>query len=609
MKKSVVAVATKSSSALLFLRGKGKSLPAALSVLPQSICNTQGSYSNRIHGVRSVLKASGWQRALYTSCTGSVCWHSTSHPGSDDALPQEWAKFSAYMRHDGFSELCEKMYTEMVQLEENEESLIPLKVRGFEYTLLPEDGYQSVYRVPQNSSMVEPERIIYTKDLLEHLHGDRVDIEALKISYSGDQIMLLVRTDDGDSHVFIRDMKDKRTVIQSHIRNAMNVEFDRDGRVYFTVPGRTGVPSSVMVADAIQSSTNEASAELPRCVFNDDDPKNFVGLQRTKDWEYLCINSNSKISSEVYIIDGIHDDVVCIQERMPGIEYAVEHCQGHLILLSNHGDGLDPHIYTAKVDRAVSGRISVGEWHKAYSPQAGSFIIDMTVHQHGITVIEKSFPAIPSVKVLPIETTFSDVLALNSPYTLPLPEWVMDVQFGCNEEYQSPCVELELQSPIIPSIHVEWNLLSKQINEVSRHRDEYFTRDLEHKLGHYSATRVPLKFKDGLSIPLTLVYRNDVTNPSKCLFIAYGAYGDTLDMSHQTFLFPLLDRGWKVFFVHCRGGGEMGKAWYQSGRVPNKKCTEIDLRACIKTMIDNGTVLSKYIHYSNKYESDLIIIT
>ena len=599
MKKSVLAVA-KRGSPLFSLRETGKSVPATLAVLPQSIYSASGSGSSRIYGGHDILKASDWQRALNTSCRGKIRLHSTSHLVVDDELSKEWAKFSAYMRRDGFSQLCEKMYTEMVQLEENEESLVPLKVQGFEYTLVPEDGYESVYRVQQHAGMVEPERLIHTRDLLEHLHGDRVDIEALKISYSGDQIMLLVRTDDGESHVFIRDIKNKRTVIQSHILNAMNAEFDKDGRIYFTVPGSVGTPSKVMVVDAMQSSNDESTVEPPRCVFNDDDPRNFVGLQRTKDWEYVCINSNSKLSSEVYIIDGMNNDAVLIQERKPGIEYAVEHGHGHLMIISNHSDGLDPHIYTAKIDRAVSGRISIGEWQKAYTPQAGSFIIDMTVHQHGITVIEKSFPAITSVKVLAIDTAHSDVLTLNSPYAVPLPGWVMDVQFGCNEEYQSPCVELELQSPILPSIHVEWNLLLKKIKEVSRHQEEYFTRDLEHKLGRYSATRVPLKFKDGLSIPLTLVYRNDVTNPSKCLFIAYGAYGDNLDMSHQTFLFPLLDRGWKVIFVHCRGGGEMGKIWYQSGRVPNKKCTEIDLRACIKTMIDNGTVLSKYIHYNNK---------
>ena len=519
-------------------------------------------------------------------------WFGTDE-GGKPFMDTERYLFEEYVKEHRLSALADVLEKEMFQEElDDEQRQIPIRAGGFEYSFQCPGEYPALYRTPyaghghllQKQEEEEPELVLDTSELCAIANKKRIDLQALKISRQGNSLIILAHL-DGVPHVFTRDLNRRRTILQDHIHGAMDVEYDMNDEIYFTRPDELGRPSKVYAAPYRTEDHGVTENHTSRLVFEDTDKRNFVGIQRTKDWKYICINSVSKTSSEVHLVDSETNKVVLVRAREANCEYVVEHAHDHLLLVSNHEDVHENRLYVAKISRQ-GNHIQIAPWTPApyRLNKEDAFLSDVTVHASACTLLEKLPNGLPRIRVLPFSLQSGNILSFDNHYDVPLPEWTLDVQFGSNEEFTSDRVELELQSPILPPIFLDWDLKSRQI---------FCQSSLDHaeiNLQQYTAIRVPLQSSQGHAIPLTLTYRNDAQNPSKCLFVVYGAYGENLDMAYQSHIFPLLQRGWKIVYVHVRGGGENGRAWYHAGRVPHKINSEIDLYECIKQLIDKGTI-------------------
>jgi oligopeptidase B len=107
--------------------------------------------------------------------------------------------------------------------------------------------------------------------------------------------------------------------------------------------------------------------------------------------------------------------------------------------------------------------------------------------------------------------------------------------------------------------------------------------------GDYVTSRQWATAADGTQIPISLVHRRDTVLPAPCLLYGYGAYEISIDPSFSHHRLSLLDRGVAFAIAHIRGGGEMGRAWYEGGRMEHKTNTFGDFIACAHHLIDNGT--------------------
>lgn len=511
---------------------------------------------------------------------------STGKTSTESWMTTERSLFEKYTKQHHLLRLAKVMRHEMAQEEmDNLEAHLPISVGEYEYFIESHGKFPRIYRMPREGEGEDQEIVFDTNELVALFHQDDLELCALKISRQSDKLLLLVLV-GGRSRVVVRDIEAHETIIQDHIHNAMNIEYDRNGTIYYTCPDNLGRPSKVF---AVQARSLEQLKErpVPNLLFEDTDERNFVGIQRTKDWQYICINSTSKTSTEVRIVDPVMEDLLLVKEREMHCEYVVEHAHGHLVIMSNHGDLMQNNLFLAKIERRGDS-LRIGKWTSVPHcvPGEEAFLTDVTVNEYACTLLEKTPSGLPRMRVLPFHTVQDDEMTFGPSYHIPLPEWALDVQLGSNEDFASTRVEFELQSPILPPIHLEWDLKTREI--CSKVSTEVSLEHAKMKLEHYTAIRTLLKSDKGHAIPLTLAYRNNAQNPSKCLFVAYGAYGETLNMGYQSSIFPLLNRGWKVVFVHIRGGGEKGRAWYHAGRMPTKVNSETDLYECIKKLTEKG---------------------
>ena len=103
---------------------------------------------------------------------------------------------------------------------------------------------------------------------------------------------------------------------------------------------------------------------------------------------------------------------------------------------------------------------------------------------------------------------------------------------------------------------------------------------------------------DGTRVPMSLVYRPDLVGgqgadgPAPCLLYGYGSYEVSIDPTFSSLRLSLLDRGFVFAIAHIRGGGEMGRSWYEHGKLEDKPNTFTDFIACARALIDEGWTTS-----------------
>lgn len=309
---------------------------------------------------------------------------------------------------------------------------------------------------------------------------------------------------------------------------------------------------------------------------------------------------------QVYIVhdsdDAVH--VQCLAERRRNIEYFFEHHKGSVaqgnsaLFLSNRDGDAEYDLFEATLTPKKSSlEIDVGEWNVVLKGSSQNTIDDMTVNRDACTLLRRC-DGRQVVQVIP----FGDdgKLSRKDIYTIPTPEWALDLKFGPNENYDSEEVELLLSSPVRPTVNAVWHLKELRLDLPTTPIS--VSNIVERIAASVLYCSLP---EEGIDIPITLVEAKATQGkPSPCLLISYGAYGQSLDLDYQSFIIPLLDRSWKIAFCHIRGGGEYGKAWHSAGRGECKQNSVNDLHACCTFLLENGTLLSHIIscglvHFNN----------
>lgn len=131
-----------------------------------------------------------------------------------------------------------------------------------------------------------------------------------------------------------------------------------------------------------------------------------------------------------------------------------------------------------------------------------------------------------------------------------------------NPQADSEELRFGYTSMTTPSSTYQWNMQTKEKQLLKQQEVKGFKHDL------YESERIWVKAQDGVEVPVSLVYRKDLFKKGEnpILIYGYGSYGSSIDPSFSSARLSLLDRGFVYAIVHVRGGGELGKRWYNQGK-------------------------------------------
>ncbi len=194
-----------------------------------------------------------------------------------------------------------------------------------------------------------------------------------------------------------------------------------------------------------------------------------------------------------------------------------------------------------------------------------------------LLVLHERADAVPRLRVL---------AAGGAPVEIPLPEAIHAVFGDENPEFDPPAFRYHYQSPITPDSVYDYDF--KSAASTLRKRLEVKGYDP----GLYTTERIHAVASDGTHVPISLVYKKglkaDARKPNPLLLYAYGSYGASIPLVFRGSLISLLDRGVVFAQAHIRGGGDLGKAWHEAGRMATKMNTFTDFIACGEELEKDG---------------------
>ncbi len=306
-------------------------------------------------------------------------------------------------------------------------------------------------------------------------------------------------------------------------------------------------------------------------VHHETDEAFFVGVGMSRSRRFIEITLDSKITSEVRLLaaDQPTDEFWTVAPRRRGIEYTVSHHGERLYVVTNE-DAVNFRVFEVQLARAQREH-----WVETI-PHRPEIKLDAVHCFAGHLVIARRERGLPVLSVVSLSTGHE--------HDIEMPEPVYDTWTGTNLEFDTNVLRLIYTSLITPYSVYDYDLDSRERTLCKQIKVHGYDPS------RYVSARVNAVAPDGTEIPVSLVHRADLdrSRPAPTLLLGYGAYGHSYDPSFSSTRVSLLERGMIFALAHVRGGGEMGRPWYDAGKLENKPNTFHDFIACAQMLVDQG---------------------
>ncbi len=463
-----------------------------------------------------------------------------------------------------FKPFEDALYKEMLGRIKQTDVSAPYLQRGYWLYQRTEEGKQYRVLCRKKGTLAAPEEVILDVNKLSE--GQKF-MSLGVFQYSDDNAMVAYSTDVNGHRDYDFHLKNLATgeEIKTPVGKVADVSWAADNRTIFYVTEDEAKRSYRLYRYTL-------GEKEPALIFEEKDELFDVGIERSHDGKYLFAGSVSKRSSEFRFLaaDQPKGEFTIIAPRREEIEYYPEHRDGVFYLRTNDG---------AKEYRVVTAPVAtpgVEHWKEFIPGHEGRKIEDFQPFEKFAVLFERE-GGLTQLRVL-------DDPAKPTGKLLALPEQAFEVNPAENPEYQTETYRFDYQSPVTPPSVFDYHVATGTQTLVKR----------TEVLGGYDPAKYVVERKevtatDGTKVPLDIVRRKDVALDGKapCWLYGYGSYGVSIDPSFSANNVSLLDRGVIYAIGHIRGGGELGEAWRDAGRMMTKKNTFTDFVACADYLADN----------------------
>jgi len=473
---------------------------------------------------------------------------------------------AAKMAHT--EELQQQIFQEMIGRIKQDDMSAPFFDNGYYYYTRFEEGGEYPIFCRRKGSMDAAEEIILNVPVLAKNH---VYFRVGSYSVSPDNTTLAFTVDTMGRRMHSIYLKDLNTgiITPTKVENAAgDVEWAADNETIFF----TTVDPQTLRYDHVRRY-NIRSGKQPYVVYYEaDETYYYMGVSKTKDQRYLIITCQSTVSNEIRILEADNPTGTfrVFQVREPNQEYFVEHHNGIFYILTNYQA---ENFRLMKTPANITGREN---WQEVIAHRPDVLIESIEVFDEFVVLQERT-NALPQMRVIKIKTGDEHYIAFE--------EEAFGAFINVNRMMDTDIFRFSYTSPTTPSTIYDYNMNTRQQTQVWQ----------QTVLGNfnpenYTTRRFFVDARDGARVPVTLVCRTDInlshTNP--LLQVGYGAYGASITPRFNSSIISLLDRGFIYSIAHVRGGQEMGRAWYEDGKLLNKTNTFNDFIDVSLHLIENN---------------------
>jgi len=326
-------------------------------------------------------------------------------------------------------------------------------------------------------------------------------------------------------------------------------------------------------------------------IFQEDDETFSCYAYKTKSNEYIVINSSSTLSDEYRLIPASspHEKPKVFQKREKGLEYNIYHHGDFFYILTNQNH----HNFSIKTCRKDG--TNKENWKEFISGKEEVLIEGLDVFNDFLVISQRDRGLI-QLFVMNLKTKTNHYIPFNEPTYV--------VGTSSNLMMNTSKLRYSYNSMVNPGTMYEYDMLTKE-NKVLKVKEIVGGYDQS----QYISERIWASGRDGTKIPMSMVYKKGLKKNSEnpTLLYAYGSYGYSIDPTFSSNRLSLLNRGFIFVIAHVRGGEDMGRKWYENGKLLKKKNTFFDFIDCGEHLIKEKFCTSKNLYASGGSAGGLLM--
>lgn len=465
-------------------------------------------------------------------------------------------------------ELQNQLYEEMLGRIKQDDMSYPSKRNGYYYYARYEEGKEYPVYCRRKDNMDSPEQVLLDVNKMAEGHH-YYDIGSYSISPDNKLIAYSVDTvSRRQYHIFVKEIE-TGYVFPENIENTTGgMVWANDNKTLFYNVKDESLRSCKVMRHKLNTLPSDDVL-----VYHEEDTAFSCFVSKTKSRRYITIISESTLSSEVRFLnaDNPYSDFKLFQERQNNLLYGIGHYDNHFYILTNADDAINFKIMKTPVDKTEKEN-----WVEIMPHRSDVLIEDFDIFSKYL-VIEERQNGLVKIRI----KTWDG----KEDYYIDFGEPAYTAYTASNPDFDSHLLRYGYNSMTTPNSLYDFDMIERKSVLLKRQEivggyepSDYVTER------HYAVSH------DGVSVPISLVYKKNVRRegPQPLVLYGYGSYGSSMDAYFSTLRISLLDRGFIWAIAHIRGGEEMGRQWYEDGKLLKKKNTFLDFISCGQYLIDKG---------------------
>ena len=498
-----------------------------------------------------------------------------------DYLRQENAYHKAFL--EPHQQLTDTLFEEFKGRTDETEESVPYIENGYEYRWYYREGEE--YRTRSRKNLTSGKESVF---LDETVLADGLDYFVLgDWVISPDNRYLAYSYDTaGDERyqVKIKDLETGEYLSDKLNDVAGSLAYTADGSalLYGLLEKERWHTKEIKIHEIGQSQSSD------RTLYREDDDGYFIGFYLSSSREFIIISSSQGETQESHVIAAdLSGELTQMVSRDAGFQQKIDHAHGHFYLLAN-----DEH-KNFRLARVSDKAPQLEHWQTLQHGSDANYLLSLQAFD-GFLALKSRVSGLEKIELLeyPIEGS----LDLKR-HAIEFPETVFAASIGVNRDFKASHLRINYESMITPDTVFDYQfedgeLLTRKVKKVPSGYDK----------SQYESERLMITARDGVDVPVTLVYKKgfkkDATQPM--WLYGYGAYSSTVTPSFSTMRLSALDRGFSFAIAHVRGGSMMSYQWYLDGKLDKRNNTFNDFVDVAKALIDRKYVAAGNISISGR---------
>ncbi|MGO3109329.1 MAG: S9 family peptidase [Sphingobacterium sp.] len=483
--------------------------------------------------------------------------------------------------------LQESLFLEMKgRIKEKDES-VPYLKNGYYYYRRTEEGQQYYKLCRKKGNLQSTEEVLLDVDKMAEgysyfaVGGFSVSPDNKLLAYGVDTVSRREYT------IHVKNLETGEIFADKIERTSGGSTWANDNKTLFY----TSKNPVTLLSEKIMRHTLHEESQHDVVVYLEQDNTNYIGVGKSKNGAYIFIYTGGTLSSEVLMLDASTPEQPfrSFQPRIKDVLYSVIPLADRFLILTND------EAKNFKVMECPLNKTGKENW-KEFIPHREDVLISDVEEFKKFLVISERKNGLTQMAVRSLEDSSQHYLDFGEPAYTVYP--------STNVEYDTDILRYGYTSLVTPSSTFDYSMssmtkeLMKQQEVIGGYNSELYVTERQF------ASAI-----DGSKIPISIVYKREFEKNSQAplLLYAYGSYGSSMDPSFSSSRLSLLDRGFVYAIAHIRGGEEMGRQWYDDGKMLKKKNTFTDFIDCGKYLVDENYTSAEHLYAQGGSAGGLLI--